>query len=72
MYPNSVIIGPLLFAFSALGTIRIYCSHLGKKKNNLKGALDSFSSGNVYLQLKWIPVIEQQYFASTIWGLVLE
>lgn len=53
MYPNSVIIGPLLFAFSALGTIRIYCSHLGKKKkNNLKGALDSFSSGNVYLQLK--------------------
>lgn len=38
MYPNSVIIGPLLFAFSALGTIRIYCSHLGKKKKTISKA----------------------------------
>lgn len=51
MYPKSTIMGSLLFAFSALGTIRIYCSHL-KKKKHLKGALDIFSSRNAHLQLK--------------------
>lgn len=42
MYPNSVIIGPLLFAFSALGTIRIYCSHLGKKKKQSQRRIGQF------------------------------